>query len=101
VVWSSGEFLLVIIVHIFSEDSIETVNDRFTGGDTTDFGEAFAIANWGELVARIQVTPHPRQVFPLDHLSISMASKVASVFICVVTRQPTIILQQASMMKHA
>lgn len=91
--WSSQEVNLAIPALGFREGFIETVTDAPHGWDDTDLCETFPKTNRRELTAGIRVALQFRQMFPLENLGMSIASRPVSVFISEASRQPTIIVQ--------
>ena len=90
---------LVVAVDGLGECVIEALTGA-DGGDRADLGEAFAVPNGRKLRPSIAVTPQLGELGARDHLAISMASRTIVVRMWDATRQPTIVREQASMMKQ-
>lgn len=79
---------------------IETVIHGPNLWNSADLSETLPIANRRELTAGIRVAPQTGSFFTLHTRAISMASRTVSVFKCVATRHPTMVLEKASTIKH-
>ena len=97
---SANELGLVVAVDRLRQGIVIAVANRSDRGCGADLGEPFAVANRGELRTRIAMTPQIAMVVAPGPAAISIASRTISVRMCDATRQPTIIRENASMMKH-
>lgn len=96
---SADEFGLVVPVHRLGQSVVIRIADRPDRGCRTDLCQTFAVANRDELRSRAAMTPQIIMA-ARDLRAISIASRTISVRICDATRQPTIIRENASTMKH-
>ena len=96
---SADEFGLVVSVHCLGQSVVIRISDRPDRGCRTDLCQTLPVANRGELGSRVAVTPQIIMA-ARDLRAISIASRTISVRMCDATRQPTIIRENASTMKH-